>query len=407
MLAGMAEPRISEPILHVDMDAFFVEVERLDDPGLRGRPAVVGGDGRRGVVASASYEARAFGVRSAMPMSEARRRCPGLAVIPARHERYGEASEAVFAVFHSFTPLVEGLSLDEAFLDIGGMRRRYPDSRTAAEDIRSRIRAELDLPASVGAASSLYLAKLASGRAKPDGVYIVKAGCELAFLHGLDVKELWGVGAATRRRLGEMGVETVEELSRIPAALLQRRLGKAAGAHLHRLANGVDERAVTPRRAAKSVSAEQTYGEDLAGEEVLRAELLRRAEQVAWRLRRAGMTARTISIKVRFSDFETITRSETLAAPTDAARNIYQACCRLLDRAGAAGRPVRLLGAAAGGLAPGGGQRRLAVEGARWDDAADAVDAVRAKFGRRAVGPARLCTPDGGLPAGERPVSEG
>ena len=404
----MADPRIAEPILHVDMDAFFVEVERLDDPELRGRPAVVGGGGRRGVVASASYEARAFGVRSAMPMSEARRRCPGLAVAPARHRRYGEVSEQVFAVFQSFTPLVEGLSLDEAFLDISGLRRRYPDSRTAAEDIRSRIRAELDLPASVGAASTLYLAKLASGRAKPDGVYIVKAGAELPFLHGLDVRDLWGVGSATQRRLGEMGVETAADLARIPAPLLQQRLGKAAGAHLHRLANGVDERAVTPRRAAKSISAEQTYGEDLAGEEVLRAEMLRRAEQVAWRLRRAGAAARTISIKVRFSDFETVTRSETLAAPTDAARDIYQACCRLLDRAGAAGRPVRLLGASAGGLAPKGGQRRLAVDGARWDDAADAVDAVRAKFGRRAVGPARLASArDGRRPAGERPISDG
>ena len=404
----MADPRIAEPILHVDMDAFFVEVERLDDPELRGRPAVVGGGGRRGVVASASYEARAFGVRSAMPMSEARRRCPGLAVAPARHRRYSEVSEQVFAVFQSFTPLVEGLSLDEAFLDISGLRRRYRDSRTAAEDIRSRIRAELDLPASVGAASTLYLAKLASGRAKPDGVYIVKAGAETPFLHGLDVKDLWGVGSATQRRLSEMGVETAADLARIPAPLLQQRLGRAAGAHLHRLANGVDERAVTPRRAAKSISAEQTYGEDLAGEEVLRAEMLRRAEQVAWRLRRAGAAARTISIKVRFSDFETVTRSETLAAPTDSARDIYQACCRLLDRAGAAGRPVRLLGASAGGLAPKAGQRRLAVDGARWDDAADAVDAVRAKFGRRAVGPARLAgARDGRRPAGERPVSEG
>lgn len=404
----MADPRIAEPILHVDMDAFFVEVERLDDPRLRGRPAAVGGGGRRGVVASASYEARAFGVRSAMPMSEARRRCPGLAVAPARHRRYREVSEQVFAVFQSFTPLVEGLSLDEAFLDVSGLRRRYPDSRTAAEDIRSRIRAELDLPASVGAASTLYLAKLASGRAKPDGVYIVKAGAELPFLHRLDVKDLWGVGSATRRRLSEMGVETAADLARIPAPLLQQRLGKAAGAHLHRLANGVDERAVTPRRAAKSISAEQTYGEDLAGEEVLRAEMLRRAEQVAWRLRRAGAAARTISIKVRFSDFETVTRSETLAAPTDAARDIYLSCCRLLDRAGAAGRPVRLLGASAGGLAPKAGQRRLAVDGARWDDAADAVDAVRAKFGRRAVGPARLAgARDGRRPAGERPISEG
>ena len=396
MLKSMAEPRISEPILHVDMDAFFVEVERLDDPGLRGRPAAVGGAGGRGVVASASYEARAFGVHSAMPVAAALRRCPDLAVVPPRRGRYEETAEQVFSIFHSFTPLVEGLSLDEAFLDIRGLRWQYPDSRAAAEDIRSRIRAELGLAASVGAASSLYLAKLASGRAKPDGVYVVRAGLEISFLHGLSVKDLWGVGAATRGRLNEMGVETVGELAGIPAPLLRRRLGKAAGEHLHRLANGIDEREVTPHQAAKSVSAEQTYEEDLEGKEVLRAELLRHADRVAWRLRRAGMTGRTVSIKVRFSDFETVTRSETLAASTDVARDIYRACCRLLDRAGAEGRPVRLLGAAASSLEPGGGPRQLAIDrSASWDDAADAVDAVRARFGRRAVMPARLRPLDG------------
>ncbi len=391
MLAGMAEPRIAEPILHVDMDAFFVEVERLDDPGLCGRPVAVGGKGRRGVVASASYEARASGVHSAMPMVSALRRCPDLVVAPPRHGRYGEVAGQLFSIFRSFTPLVEGLSLDEAFLDIRGLRWHYRDSRAAAEDVRARIRADLGLPASVGAAATLYLAKMASGRAKPDGIYIVEAGSEMSFLHGLGVRELWGVGKATRRRLSEMGVETVSELARIPAPLLERRLGKAVGAHLHRLANGVDERAVSPYGAAKSISAEHTYGEDITGMEWLRAELLRHADRVAWRLRRAGMSGRTVSLKIRFSDFKTVTRSETLADATDVTRDIYRACCRLLDRAGVGERPVRLLGVAVSGLEPEDGPRQMTIDsGSRWEDAADAVDEVRARFGRGAVAPARL-----------------
>ena len=387
----MPEPRIAEPILHVDMDAFFVEVERLDDPGLRGRPVVVGGEGRRGVVASASYEARASGVNSAMPMTTARRMCPGLTIVPSRHRRYGEISERVFSVFRGFTPLVEGLSLDEAFLDIRGLRRHYRDSRAVAEDIRARIRTELDLPASVGAATSLYLAKMASGRAKPDGVHIVGAGTEMTFLHGLRVQELWGVGKATQGRLARMGIERVGDLAHIPVSLLRHHLGESVGAHLHRLANGIDERIVTPHGAAKSISVEQTYGDDIAGLEVLRAELLRHADRVAWRLRRAGLSGRTVSIKLRFPDFTTITRSEKLRAGTDVTRDIYRSCCRLLERAGVGDRPIRLLGVAVSGLEPGDAPRQLVVDReTRWEDLAEAVDSIRVRFGRRAVEAARL-----------------
>ena len=325
----MPELRIAEPILHVDMDAFFVEVERLDDEGLRGRPVVVGGAGRRGVVASASYEARASGVYSAMPMSTARRLCPGLTIVPSRHARYGEISERVFSIFGDFTPLVEGLSLDEAFLDVSGLRRHFPNSRAVAEDIRVRIRTELNLPASVGAATSLYLAKMASGHAKPDGVHIVMEGAELSFLHGLGVQELWGVGKVTRSRLDDMGITTVGELARVPASLLRHHLGESTGAHLHRLANGIDERVVTPHGDSKSMSVEHTYGYDIAGEEVLRSELLQHADRMAWRLRRAGLSGRTVSIKLRFPDFTTLTRSETLPTGTDATREIYKSCCRL------------------------------------------------------------------------------
>ena len=387
----IAEPRIAEPILHVDMDAFFVEVERLDDPRLRGRPVVVGGEGPRGVVASASYEARASGVYSALSMGMARRMCPGLVVVPARHARYAETSEQIFSIFEDFTPSVEGLSLDEAFLDVGGLRRHYRDSRAVAEDIRARIRADLNLPASVGAATSLYLAKMASGHAKPDGVHIITEGTEMAFLHGLDVRELWGVGKATRRRLAAMGVETVGDLARVPVSLLRHHLGKSMGAQLHRLANGIDERVVSPHSNAKTISVEQTYEHDIAGVEIFHAELLKHADRIAWRLRRAGLSGRTVAIKLRFSDFRTVTRSETLQMATDATREIYRSCCRLLRRARIGEQPLRLLGVTVSGLQPGDAPRQLVVDHeTRWEDLAEAVDGVRVRFGRLAIEPARL-----------------
>ena len=387
----MDEPRIAEPILHVDMDAFYVEVERLDNRGLVGHPVVVGGEGPRGVVASASYEARATGVRSAMPMSTARRMCPGLVIVPSRHRRYGEISEQVFSIFRDFTPLVQGLSVDEAFLDIRGLRLHYPRSRAVAEAIRARIRRELRLPASVGAATTLYLAKMASGYAKPDGIHIVTEGSERAFLEHLDVQELWGVGKATRSMLASMGIGTVGQLARVPLPLLRRRLGEAMGDHLHRLANGIDERVVEPHGDTKSISVEQTYGDDISGAEALRSQLLRQADQVAWRLRRAGLSGRTVSLKLRFPDFRTITRAETLRAATDVSRDIYKSCCRLLDRTEVRDRPVRLLGVAVSSLQPHDAPRQLMVgHEERWEDLAEAVDEVRVRFGRHAVEPARL-----------------
>ncbi len=387
----MDEPRIAEPILHVDMDAFYVEVERLDNPGLAGQPVVVGGEGPRGVVASASYEARAGGVRSAMPMSTARRRYPGLVIVPPRHRRYGEISERVFSIFRDFTPLVQGLSVDEAFLDVRGLRRHYPDSRAVAEAIRARIRSELLLPASVGAATALYLAKMASGYAKPDGVLIVTEGSEMAFLEHLDVRELWGVGKSTRSKLASMGIDTVGQLARVSLPVLRRHLGEATADHLHRLANGVDERVVEPRGGAKSVSVEQTFEQDISGTEALLSQLLRQADQVAWRLRRAGLSGRTVSLKLRFPDFRTITRAETLPSSTDVSRELYRTCCRLLDRAGVGGRPVRLLGVAVSGLQPTGAPRQMmAGDKERWENLAESVDDLRVRFGRHTVEPARL-----------------
>ena len=399
----MDGPRIAEPKLHVDMDAFFVEVERLDDPSLRGLPVAVGGDGPRGVVASASYEARSRGVRSALPMSRAKRMCPEMVVVPGRHRRYAEVSERVFAVFRDFTPLVQGLSLDEAFLDVGGLRYHYRDARRAAEAIRARILDETGLPASVGAATVLFLAKMASGMAKPDGVYVVAAGTEAEFLRDLPVRKLWGVGESTGAELAKMGIATVGDLARTPLPVLRGRLGDAAGVRLHDLAHGVDPRQVEVSSSAKSVSAEETYQADISDRPALETELLRLTDRVSHRLRSSGLSGRTVSVKVRFSDFSTVTRSETLDGPVDLTRIIYRSALRLLDRAGAGGRPVRLLGVGVSGLTgetqPGKPEQPTLEEAdgraGRWDDLAEAVDGARRRFGAGALRPARLGSADG------------
>ena len=387
----MSAPQIAEPILHVDMDAFFVEVERLDDPSLVGVPVAVGGDAARGVVASASYEARAMGVRSAMPMSMAKRACPALRVVPSQHGRYQEVSRSVFEIFRRFTPLVQGLSLDEAFLDVSGLRRHFRLAADIAEAIRDDIRESLLLPASVGAATTMFLSKLASQRAKPDGVFVIQRGEGLTFLHALPVAALWGVGAATQASLEQLGLETVGDIAKAPEATLRRRLGDSVGAHLSQLSRGIDPRTVTPDGDAKSISAEQTYGVDISGDDVVAAEMLRHSDNVAWRLKRAGLTGRTVTIKVRFADFTTITRSHAMETPSDVGRDIYHVALRLLDRVDLDGRLVRLLGVGITGLTDGDAPRQLAVDrGARWDALADAVHDVRERFGHDIVTPARL-----------------
>lgn len=387
----MESAGLTEPILHVDMDAFFVEVERLADPALRGRPVVVGGAGNRGVVAAASYEVRRFGVRSAMPMTRARRLCPDLVIVPPDHARYAAVSERVFAVFRSFTPLVEGLSVDEAFLDVTGLRRHYPDSEAVAVAIRSAIREDIGLPSSVGAATTKFVAKLASERAKPDGVLVVPAGAELAFLHPLPVRALWGVGVATQAALERLGVETIGDLAALPERTLRGRLGDSVGMHLHELAQGRDPRPVAPDGETKSISVEHTYETDLTGENRIEVELLRHSERVAGRARRAGLAGRTAHIKVRFADFTTITRSETLASATNVGRDIYQAARRLVARASIGDRPVRLLGVGISSLVEAGGPTQLAVDrSAKWDELAEAVADVHERFGSDAVEPARL-----------------
>jgi DNA polymerase-4 len=391
-----AEHRFPEPIIHLDMDAFFVEVERLRKPELRGRSVVVGGAGPRGVVASASYEARTFGVRSAMPIGRARRLCPKLVIVPPDHSEYRRKSSTVFEILRRFTPHVEGLSIDEAFLDVGGMRHHFEDVPSVAQGIRSTIRDEVGLPSSAGIASNKLLAKLASQEAKPDGVHLVPADEIEQFLHPLPVRRLWGVGEATYAQLERLGVETIGDLAGIPSGTLERRIGATLGRHLHQLARGIDERAVVGGGGeAKSISVEVTYDTDIEGKDKLSAELLGQSDQVADRLRAAGLAGRTVTLKVRFSDFTTITRSRTLESATNVGRDIYRTAGQLLERSEVGERPVRLIGVGLSMLSAAGTPNQLATDRpAVWDDLADAVTEVRDRFGSGAVKPARLAHPE-------------
>lgn len=380
----------TEPILHVDMDSFFVEVERLDRPDLKGRPVAVGGTAARGVIASASYEARRYGVTSAQPTAVARRLCPQLEVVAPSHAKYGEVSERVFAVFRDFTPLVEGLSLDEAFLDVSGLKRHAASPVAVAEAIRTEIREREGLPASVGVAPTKFVAKLASKAAKPDGLCHVPAEEQIRFLHALDVEELWGVGPATLAGLQRIGVETVGDLAAIPLSTLTASLGPSHGRHLHDLANGIDPRRVEPDIGAKSVSVEETYSQDLAGRSLVESAVMAHSQRLAGRLRRSGLTPRTISLKVRYDDFTTVTRSRTLARGTTSAREIFRVAQELLS-AVPDDRPVRLLGVAGSGFD---GteplQDELFDEDDSWDRLSRVIGDVEEKFGSGAVAPARL-----------------
>jgi DNA polymerase-4 len=383
-------PPIVERIAHVDMDAFFVEVERLDDPSLRGRPVAVGGAGSRGVVASASYEARRFGVTSAMPMARARRACPGLVVVPPSHGRYGEVSRTVFETLESFTPHVEKVSVDEAFLDIGGLRLLHDGPAHVADAIRTRMRQDLGLPCSIGVATTRLLAKLASRDAKPDGLLVVPAGSERAYLHPKPVGSLWGVGAATLARLESLGIGSVGDLAGYPRAALESRLGEAAGGMLWSLAQGGRTGGVAHRDEARSVSVEQTYPSDLTGHDRIEEELLRHADRLAGRLRRSGLVAHTIALKVRYDDFTTITRTLTRPDPTATVSDLYEAARSLVGRTAAGRRPVRLLGLAGSGLVDETDPAQLTLGGDRWGSVDEAVEAVRGRFGDDAVERARI-----------------
>ncbi|SDG82215.1 DNA polymerase-4 [Sinosporangium album] len=384
------------PILHVDMDAFFAAVELLDRPELRGRPVIVGAAGARGVVLSATYEARRFGVHSAMPMTRARRLCPSAVVIPPSHGKYSQVSRGIMELFQSFTPLVEPIASDEAFLDVSGAGRLIGSPAVIAELIRRRVREEFGVTCSVGVASSKFVAKLASRQCKPDGLLVVPADGVVEFLHPLPVAMLWGVGERTESALTRLGIKTVGDLARVPPATLKRELGQAAGAHLAALAWGRDERPVTPHTPDKSIGAEETFASDVHDPEVIRRELLRLSERVAARLREGGHVGRTVSVKLRRSDFTTITRSRTLREPTDVAAEIYATACDLFAAAGLQRVRLRLVGVRVEGLRPVEGvshQLKLGERDLGRREAELAADKAVRRFGPGAVVPASLVRP--------------
>jgi len=427
-------------VLHVDMDAFFAAVEVLDDPSLAGKPVIVGGTGARGVVASCTYEARAYGIRSAMPSVEARRRCPHAVFLPGRYARYAETSERLFALFAAFTPEVEGVGLDEAFLDVAGARRLLGEPLAIAHAVRDRVRGELGLGCSVGVARTKMLAKLASRAAKPrattagtepgPGVVVVTRDEEIGFLRPLPVRALWGVGPATARRLESLGVLTVADLVRVPDDALARVLGAAAGRQLAALARGEDARRVEAHRPVKSVGHEQTFAVDHDTAVALHEHLVRMADAVGARLTESGQRGRTVTLKVRFADRRTITRSHTVSRPLDSPRAVAMIAGALLDGVDVS-FGVRLLGVSVSGLeaaALGGGEQlrfddgvEPATAGGRagaghrgaegpagsdaeqadqrrdraWQELDAAVGAVRARYGQASVGPATLVGPGG------------
>ena len=386
---------MTRTVLHVDLDAFYASVEVLDNPQLRGKPVLVGGTGLRGVVAAASYEARRFGVHSAMPMARARRLCPQAVVLPPRFDVYEAKSRAVHDIFKAFTPIIEPIALDEAFLDVTGALRLFGTGAEIGAAIRARVKAEVGLVASVGVAPNKLLAKLASDDAKPDGMLIVDPGDELAFLHPHPVGRLWGVGPATLGRLERFGVETIGDLAALPAATLIDALGRASGHQLHELACGRDDRPVEPDRETKSIGQEETFPRDVSDREVLRREVLRMAERVGSRLRDHDLAGRTVTLKIRFPDFRTITRSATLPEPFAVSAEIARQAIGLLEKVDVAGG-IRLLGVTMSNLTAGAAHQESLFGEAAPDEPAQvqaALDAVRARFGSDAVGPAALLGP--------------
>ncbi len=380
-------------ILHVDMDAFYASVELRDRPELAGTPVIVGGGGRS-VVLSATYEARAFGVHSAMPMARARRLCPQAVVIPPTHGRYSAVSREVMAIFRSVTPEVEPLALDEAFLDVSGALRRLGRPADIGALIRAQVRAQQGITCSVGVATCKFIAKLASIQAKPDGLLVVPADGALEFLHPLPVSALWGVGEHTGKVLAGLGLRTVADIAHAPQSTLEHGLGRAAGAHLRALAWGRDDRKVVPGALEKSIGAEETFATDVADPQVIRRELLRLSGRTASSLRSAGYSARTVVVKLRLADFTTLTRSRTLPEPTDVAQKIYTTACELHASAGlGAGAALRLVGVRVTGLVPAAAAQSQLAFGERptsWREAERAIDRIAGRFGAGSVRPAAL-----------------
>mgnify|MGYP005850317459 CR=1 FL=1 len=386
---------MTRQILHVDMDAFFASVEQRDDPRLRGRPVLVGGPTRRGVVAAASYEARAYGVRSAMPMAEALRRCPRAVVVPPRRDRYEEVSAQVFDVFHRYTPLVEGLSIDEAFLDVTASRSLFGDGEVIARAIKREVKEATGLTASAGVAASKFAAKIASDLDKPDGLTLV--GDDVAgFLAPLPVERMWGVGPKTAPMLRGLGYRTLGDLARADASALERVLG-SWGAHVRDLARGFDPREVEPEREAKSVGAECTYDEDLVGRDAIARTLLAHAARVAERLTAAELAGGAVMVKLKYADFTLLTRRSALPEPASDTTTLYEAALALLDRFPLAGARVRLTGLAAQDLGPAmGAQRSLFPDAvaARRRDVESILLRAKGRYGGKAITFATLLEDD-------------
>jgi len=385
-------------ILHVDLDAFYAAVEQRDDPNLRGKPVLVGGSVRRGVVASCSYEARKFGIHSAMPMAEAMRRCPHAIVVRHHMERYAEASRVFFAILGDFSPDVEGLSLDEAFLDVSGSERLLGDGRTIAETIKKRVRAELSLVASVGVAPIKLAAKIASDIDKPDGLRVVTREGLLPFLHSLPVTRLWGVGGATREILASMGLSTIGDVARYPEAALVARLGAATGQHLAALARGDDPRPVISEHEQVTIGHQETFDEDVDDKGELTVLLLDQADRVAARLRDDQLRARAVVLIIKYDDFRQITRRTTLESATSDGGVLARTAIELLSKVqieDRKGMRVRLCGVSAQSLEPRDAPRQLGFDEAareKGERLGDTLDRVTAKFGKSAIKRAILVT---------------
>ena len=379
---------VERVIFHVDMDAFFAAIEQLDNPSLRGRPVLVGHDGPRGVVAAASYEARRFGCHSAQPMAQASRACPDAVIVPVRPERYRQVSNAIFEVFERFTPVIEPLSIDEAFLDVTGSQRLLGEPATMAANLKAAIRETTQLTASIGVAWNKFLAKFASDLDKPDGLTLFQPNDVERRLHPLPIDRLWGVGPAMAARLIAAGIRTIGELATRDDRDLEARFG-SAGPHLRRLSRGLDDRPVVPDHEARSIGQEQTFSVDVRDVAMLRAVLLSQVEQVARRLRKHQLLTRSVTLKVRYGEFQTITRSTTLATATNTTAPLWEAGSALLDRwIGEGFRAVRLIGVTASQLvSPVDMQPTLfeAPDVARHARVDGVMDRIVERFGKRAI----------------------
>ncbi len=391
------------PILHVDMDAFYASVELRTRPQLRGTPVIVGG-GERGVVLSATYEARRYGVRAAMPMGRARRLCPQATIITPDHASYADASRGIMELFAAITPLVEPLSLDEAFLDVSGARRLLGRPAAIAAMIRNQVADEQQITCSVGVAQTKFVAKLASSAAKPDGMLVIAAADTVGFLHSLPVAALWGVGPKTAEALARLGLNTVADVAHTPRSTLLRALGQAQGALLHDLSWGRDTRRVVPHVPDKSIGAEETFSRDVDDPAVIHREILRLSDRVAARLRASAAVGRTVTLKIRFADFTTITRSRSLPNPTDSGRDVYGVAAQLFDALGLDRARIRLVGVRVEGLADSAVtpvQLHLDPAADDWREAELAVDRASARFGAGIVRPATLLPPPNEAPVGD------